>query len=191
MKTSAFVAAVAALAVRATPLVARQEIDFDLLDSVPDPIIVTVDVLTPATTITYDLAAATAAALAGPLGHKRDLEGLLSKRTACEPQLEGKGPKPEEDSPEAFVDFAEFAVLAKAAQVPAGYKQTFINLKGSNSAYAYMGYTQLDEYNPATCAAKCDAIKGCSGQLPSQTPPPPPSNPEEPQLTDYRHQPLL
>ena len=40
--------------------------------------------------------------------------------------------------------------------------QSFSNLQGSNSAYAYMGYTALKSYDAATCASKCKAISGCN-----------------------------
>ena len=140
MKTAVCLAIAAALAVQATPLVAHRDIDVDSLDSVPDP---TVDT---DTTIHYDLAV--------------ELEDS-AERTACQPQPQGKGPRPKKDTPEAFVDFAEFSVLAWTAWIPKLYLPTFQNLKASNSARAYMGYTQLDRYDPAACAAKCDAMKGC------------------------------
>lgn len=166
MKPATYLPVLGALAINATPLHARQAIDFDLIDSAPDPTVVTLDVLAPATTVHFDLPAATEEAVSLPLNEKRS---LVAKRAACDPQPEGHGPAPEEDTPEAFVDFEEFADAANGASVPSGYKQTFKNLKGSNSAYAYMGHTLLEEYDPAACAAKCDAIDGCSGtsSLPS------------------------
>lgn len=166
MKPATYLPVLGALAVNATPLQARQAIDFDLIDSAPDPTVVTLDVLAPATTVHFDLPAATEEAVSLPLNEKRS---LVTKRAACDPQPEGHGPAPEEDTPEAFVDFEEFADVANGASVPSGYKQTFKNLKGSNSAYAYMGHTLLEEYDPAVCAANCDAIDGCSGMssLPS------------------------
>lgn len=144
MKTAIYLAIAAALAVQATPLVAHRDIDVDSLDSVPDP---TVDT---DTAIHYDLAV--------------DLEDP-AERTACQPQPQGKGPRPKKDTPEAFVDFAEFSALAWTAWIPKFYLPTFQNLKASNSARAYMGYTQLDRYDPAACAAKCDAMKGCHSKL--------------------------
>jgi hypothetical protein len=166
MRAVAYIPVVAALA-QAGPLVARQSIDFDLLDSVPDPSIVTVTAGAPATVISYDLAAATASATAAPIADapsKRVNEGVeLQARSACGPQPLGQGVVPDGDTVDAFLAYKGFADAATGAAVPSGYVQTYENLKASSSAYGYMGYTALDSYDVALCASKCDAIQGCSG----------------------------
>jgi hypothetical protein len=166
MRAAAYIPVVAALA-QAGPLVARQSIDFDLLDSVPDPSIVTVTAGAPATVVSYDLAAATASATAAPIADapsKRvDAGPELEARTACEPQPSGQGVVPDGDSVDTFLAYQGFADAANGASVPSGYVQTYQNLKASSSAYGYMGYTALDSYDVALCASKCDAIEGCSG----------------------------
>lgn len=168
MRSAVYLPALAALA-SAGPLVARQDINFDALKAAPDPIIVTVTAGTPQSTVEYNLASATAQAAENPLDlGKRDVETVVAshmveKRSACDPQRLGFGPAVIPDTAEAFLAFEDFKTTAEGAPVPSGYKQTFKNLKASNSAYGYMGYTELESYNTALCASKCDAITGCSG----------------------------
>jgi hypothetical protein len=155
----------------AGPLVARQDIDFDALKAAPNPTIVTVDADTPKTTA-YNLAEATAEAVADPLNlGKRSFEASpvavpsVEKRFACEPQRAGHGPSVSPDTAEAFLAFDDFKTISEGAPTPNGYVRNFVNLQASNSAYGYMGYTELESYDTALCASKCNAITGCAGMF--------------------------
>lgn len=155
----AFLPALAAVA-SASPLVARQDIDFELVDSAPDPPTASIPIGATAQAVTYNLAKATASATASPLPvEKRN----LNARNACDPQPTGSGPVPVPDTASAFLAYASFSSLASAAPTPSGYVNTFTNLQGSSGAYGYMGLTTLATYDPALCASKCNAITGCVG----------------------------
>lgn len=175
MRSVAYLPALAALA-SAGPLVARQAIDIDALKAAEDPVIVTVTPGAPETTVSYHLPSATAQAVENPLDlstrdlETRNLEAVVAspqveKRAACDPVRPGFGPAVSPDTDEAFLAFNDFKATAEGASVPSGYKQTFVNLKASNSAYGYLGYTELESYDTALCASKCDAITGCSGKF--------------------------
>lgn len=168
MRSVAYLPALAAL-VSASPLVARQEIDIDALKAAPDPTIVTVTAGAPQTTAAYNLASATAEAVANPSDlDKRQFDALvgaplIQKRAACDPQRLGFGPAVTPDTAEAFLAFDEFKTTAEGASAPSGYEQTFVNLQASNSAYGYLTYTEIESYDTALAASKCDGIVGCSG----------------------------
>jgi hypothetical protein len=175
MRTAIYLPALAALAsaspLVASPLLARQDIDIEALKAAEDPVLVTVTAGTPETTVAYNLASATAQAVedGAELDKRTNVAVVpsplfaLEKRAACDPQRAGHGPSVSPDTPEAFLALSEFKSTAEGATVPTGYKQTFKNLKASNSAYGYMGYTELESYDTGLCASKCDAITGCSG----------------------------
>ncbi|KAI0153061.1 hypothetical protein GGR57DRAFT_492494 [Xylariaceae sp. FL1272] len=145
----------------ASPLVEpRQLLNFDLLDDTPDPVTASIPVSATAATQTYNLAAATQSAISAPLVEKRE----LNKREACDPEPVGAGPIPSTDTAAAFLAFSDLSDAAENAAVPAGYVSAFTNLQASSSAYGYLGFTNLDSYDPAACAAKCDTIgDACSG----------------------------
>ncbi|KAI5365946.1 hypothetical protein Slin14017_G035860 [Septoria linicola] len=84
------------------------------------------------------------------------------KRAAYDPQWVGKHPVPTPETDEAFLAFSSFSSVALAAPTPAGYTNTFKNLKAMNNALGYMGYTLLDEYSVPECSKKCAAINGCA-----------------------------
>ena len=168
MRSVAYLPALMALA-SAGPLVARQDIDFDALKAAPNPTIVTVDSDAPKTTA-YNLAEATAEAVNDPLNlGKRSFEAspvaapFVEKRAACDPQRAGHGPTVSPDTAEDFLAFDDFKTTAEGATTPDGFVRTFVNLKASNSAYGYLGYTELESYDTGLCASKCNAITGCAG----------------------------
>ncbi|KAF2680372.1 hypothetical protein K458DRAFT_407388 [Lentithecium fluviatile CBS 122367] len=115
-----------------------------------------------------------ASVTAQPITGKRSLE---VRGWDCSDQEPGLGPMPDEDTPEAFVAYAPFAAAANAASTPAGYVNTFKNLKSSSQTYvsrrvnfelfishhlqAYMGHDSLASYDTARCAAACTAKEGC------------------------------
>lgn len=93
----------------------------------PSPVIAT---NVPAQTIIYDSAEAQQEAAAEQSEHP----ATKVKRAACDPQWVGKGPVPDPDTDEAFLNFADFASAANSAPTPAGYVNTFKNLKAMNNA---------------------------------------------------------
>ncbi|KAG2163358.1 hypothetical protein VTO58DRAFT_110759 [Aureobasidium pullulans] len=160
----ALVAVVAAL-----PAPNPQEIDLDLIVNVPTPTIIQATG-TPDQIITYDtkaiLASATAvSSISVDITDVATSTPSIVKRAACGPEPSGYGPvttNPKDDAT-SFAANPVYANAANSAAVPSGYVQTFKNLNASSSAYGYMGFTNLKEYNPQTCATKCNAIKGCMG----------------------------
>lgn len=80
----------------------------------------------------------------------------------CNVQPVGAGPVPQPDTPEAFLALPAFSQAASGASAPVGYNQVFENLNAAYSSYPYITYSDLISYDPAACAAKCDAYKGCS-----------------------------
>lgn len=172
MRSFASLCAVFALAA-AAPAPIPQDIDFDLVDSLPNP---TYSVATGATEqiVTYDPVAVLSAAqtqitsnvASAAITETSSVADLasLAKRSACAAQPTGAlyAPTVTKDTPAAFTNNPAFASIALNATVPSGYVQRFSNLKASNNAYGYMGYTTLDSYDTNACAAKCNAINGCS-----------------------------
>lgn len=79
-----------------------------------------------AETATYDplkvIAEIFASVTAQPVSEKRSLE---VRGWDCSDQGAGLGPVPDEDIPEAFVTYAEFATAANSASTPNGYQFFF------------------------------------------------------------------
>ncbi|KAI4720392.1 hypothetical protein E4T48_03404 [Aureobasidium sp. EXF-10727] len=163
MRSFTVAAAFAAMAV-ANPL--PQEIDWaavDALAPIPTVTIPVVDVSAQASTVSYQPSAAASSIAVQVKASGVSSAGLKARAAAtCKPQPTGAGPVPSDDTPEAFLAYEDFSTIAKSASTPQGYYNTFTDLKASNNAYGYLGYTVLDEYSTQTCASKCDAIKGCA-----------------------------
>ncbi|ETS87155.1 hypothetical protein PFICI_00983 [Pestalotiopsis fici W106-1] len=166
MKSAIFALGFAALA-------RAQSLDFDVIDSAPVPETTTVPIGAGSTTVAYNSATAAASAAAeitaspivDDVKMRRDMKNRLAfdKRDGnCAVQPVGYGPVPDPDTPDAFLADTDFSTAAQSATTPSGFVQSFSNLQGSNSAYAYMGYTALKSYDAATCASKCKAISGCN-----------------------------
>lgn len=165
MKTTA--AAVIALAA----LVGAQS-DLDYFTSLPTLEEVTVDSTTPEGNVHYDVKAAVAEVIADT--HSEKVDGLISRAESSTPRFRrtqqcreediGKGPRPAVDTAAGFKEDAVFAELAEstAAAAPAGFTQTFSNLKGSSQTSHYLGYHSLDQYDAELCAAKCNKASACS-----------------------------
>ncbi|KAI1422734.1 hypothetical protein F5Y12DRAFT_717077 [Xylaria sp. FL1777] len=147
----------------ASPLQPRQLLDFALLDAAPQPTIHSVSIDEQPHTVVYDLPAATQAAVADPLPVQAVTKRGLAARTddSCTPLPLGAGPVPVPDTADAFLAYSDFTTEASSAIVPDGYYQTFGNLKGSNSAYGYSGFSTLDSYDTVECARRCDGIQSC------------------------------
>lgn len=73
------------------------------------------------------------------------------------------GPKPAEDTVEAFWSFPTFADLSTGAATPQGYELSFTNVRASVGGNGYMGLYTLKSYNTVTCAQICDRKAGCLG----------------------------
>jgi hypothetical protein len=146
--------------VAALPAPAPQEINLDLFANIPTP--TSVQVTGVPTIVTFDtkalLASATAASsISVAITNAAPATASVVKRAACAPQPTGYGPvtnNPKDDAA-SFIANAVYANAANSAAVPAGYLQTFKNLNASSQAYGYMGFSNLREYNPQTCATKC------------------------------------
>jgi len=79
----------------------------------------------------------------------------------CGVQPAGSGPVANPDTPNGFLAYPTFADIANSAPTPAGYSLSFSNKQGSISEYGYMGLYTIDSYDPAKCAAECDAHYPC------------------------------
>ncbi|KAI0136404.1 hypothetical protein BJ170DRAFT_727865 [Xylariales sp. AK1849] len=156
------------LALGLAALAQSQSLDWAAIDDTPAPTTVIVPIGARSTVVPYDSTAATASAAAQVSEHPLSQSTTAStapvvKRDGdCSVQAPGSGPVPVPDTASSFVDEPIFSAVASNAPTPSGYTQTFLNLQGSNSAYAYMGYTALDGYDTELCASKCNAINGCS-----------------------------
>ncbi|KAI0190402.1 hypothetical protein EV127DRAFT_365151 [Xylaria flabelliformis] len=149
----------------ASPLLPRQLFNFDLLAAAPQPSIHSNSIEEQPHTVSYNLPAATQAATATPLPVEAVTKRSVTARTddSCSPLEKGAGPVPVPDTAEAFLASPDFTNAANSAPVPAGYFQTFSNLKASNSAYGYSGFSTLDSYDTAECARRCNNVNSCSG----------------------------
>ncbi|KAI0975929.1 hypothetical protein F4678DRAFT_287125 [Xylaria arbuscula] len=164
MKSNTLILSSLASLAGASPVQPRQLLDFALLDSAPAPSVHSVAFDEPPSTVTYNLPAATQAAIATPLpveaANKRSLD---ARDNACSPQPLGSGLTPSPDTASEFLTSVDFSVEAQGAVTPNGYYRTFFDLKASNSAYGYSGYSTLESYDTAECARRCDNINSCLG----------------------------
>ncbi|KAK5019777.1 hypothetical protein LTR16_000280 [Cryomyces antarcticus] len=163
MRSALVFGAFAALAA-ASPV--PQEIDYDSVDAAGLPPTATIPIVgATAQVVTYDAAAAASSVAAEVTqdpasARKRDL-GKRDGSCAVQPTgILSLVPSP--DTASAFLAADVFAAAATSASTPSGYTDTFTNLKASNNAYGYMGYTTLQSYNPTLCSQKCDKINGCA-----------------------------
>ncbi|KAI7157745.1 glycoside hydrolase [Hortaea werneckii] len=162
--TALYLSLLGALSWASPLIVARQNFDFEVMDDTPQPSTASIPAGETAQTVSYNLPAATAEATEDPLPVTTGVaKRAINARAACQTQPAGSGPVPSPDTAAAFLASSDMASVAQNAPVPAGYSNTFTNLKGSSSAYGYMGFTTLRSYDTQTCANKCDSIKGCLG----------------------------
>jgi hypothetical protein len=113
--------------------------------------------------IPYSPDAVVAETFASVLADPASADKTLKRRGwDCSEQPLGAGPVPSPDTPEAFLAMEEISNAANNAPVPTGYVNKFKNLKGSNNAVAYLGYSTLDTYDTQACADSCTKKEGCS-----------------------------
>jgi hypothetical protein len=75
-----------------------------------------------------------------------------SKRQACAPEPLGAGPRPSEDTAEAFQAYMPFARAALSATTPSGYVVSYRNnLVTYNEANQFIDYDYLDTYDVNEC----------------------------------------
>lgn len=158
----------ALVAAAPAPAPAPQDIDFDLVYALPNPTYTisadaTAQVVTYATDDIFTSAlpqiTSTTDAAAGP-----DPTGVSNNKRAassCTALPTGYGPVATPDTVAGFQAIPDFATNALQAATPSGYTQVFSNLNASNNAYGYLGFTTFKTYDVASCAAKCNSIKGC------------------------------
>jgi len=150
MRSFITLASIFALAA-AAPAPVPQDIDFDLVEAVPNPSYTTVVGAT-AQIVSYNPTSVLSAAASQITATETADSGITArneKRTACAPQPSGASGAPtvSTDSPAAFTASPDFSSIAVNAPVPSGYTQQFSNQKASNNAYGYMGYTTLQTYD--------------------------------------------
>ncbi|TGO90243.1 hypothetical protein BPOR_0073g00180 [Botrytis porri] len=144
-----------------------QKIDFKSLNPVVQSV-QSVPVGITAEVVTYNPTAATSSAAAAvttktTLATKRKTGQLEARDSDCstQPATIYTGTNPADD-PESFLAYQPFADTANSAATPSGFTRSFVNLKASNNALKYMGFTQLPTYDTKVCASKCSDITGCN-----------------------------
>ncbi|TGO13333.1 hypothetical protein BTUL_0071g00100 [Botrytis tulipae] len=151
-----------------------QKIDFKSLNPVVQSV-QSVPVGITAEVVTYNPTAATssvAAAVTTSSAVKATETTLTTKREAgqinardgdcsTQPATIYTGTNPADD-PDSFLAYQPFADAANSAATPSGFTRSFVNLKASNNALKYMGFTQLPTYDTNVCASKCSDIAGCN-----------------------------
>ena len=70
---------------------------------------------------------------------------------------------PSNPAPSAFLKDSTLRSQYMSASVPANYTWRFAGFYASVSQAGYLFYTELSSYNPAQCAAICDANASCKG----------------------------
>ncbi|TKA80898.1 hypothetical protein B0A55_01662 [Friedmanniomyces simplex] len=155
------VAALLAGAAVASPV--PQGFDFnaiDALDPVATPSIPIVNAAAAQTTITFSATLAASSVSSAVLANPSDTSLKMVKRvddSACAVQPAA------DDTDENFSSNTAFSDAATDAVTPDGWTLAYSNQAGSSEGvYGYMGYSILDTYDTASCAAQCDAIVGCS-----------------------------
>ncbi|EOA84654.1 uncharacterized protein SETTUDRAFT_136615 [Exserohilum turcica Et28A] len=89
--------------------------------------------------------------------------GFINPEDPCAAQPNAYGPHVTPDTADAFQNDAALHELAISAKTPSGYTKAFTDLSASVSGSGYLGYYELTAYDPATCAAKCESTKSCTG----------------------------
>lgn len=182
MRYSFGLLALAGLAV-SSPLVKRQDIDFDAYNEIPTasavgaPIGVTA---VQATTAAYNPSAAASAAANAAATIDDSSAATTSADTATPTDslkkrdvgtsgctvlaAAGNAPSTTPDTPAAFAANPVYSSAALNAPTPNGYIAVAVNKNGSAEDPSYMTYTTkgMTSYNPSVCAGYCTALAGCS-----------------------------
>ena len=146
-----------------------QGMELGVLQALPSPSTYTVAIGVAAQTVSIDQASIIASVVSVLTENPTATTLGLQKRTpvatsVChngKSQPTGAGPVPSPDSVSAFLAYPAFSSAATSAPTPSGYALAFQNLRASNNAYNYMGFTTLSAYDSNACAIKCNHIGGC------------------------------
>ncbi|KAJ4348973.1 hypothetical protein N0V95_005021 [Ascochyta clinopodiicola] len=87
----------------------------------------------------------------------------MSKRMACDPQPLGNGPSVSPDNAATFSSSTELSRIARTADTPSGYQQSFQDQSGSLQQIGYLTYKTYQTYDVQGCADACDSEKYCLG----------------------------
>lgn len=79
----------------------------------------------------------------------------------CSLQPLGPGPLPVPDTAFEFLKHEEFESAADRAQQPDDWSLVFVDMHASVEAPDYLGYVNLDTYDPQACVDNCTQTKGC------------------------------
>lgn len=149
--------------VAAFPAASPQGLDFDVISALPpaptytmsvDAVSQSVDINTAAMVSSVYQAIATQS--------PSDVTVDKVKRNACSPLPTGVvGLVAPNSTVSDFMASEQIVDAALGALTPTNYTQVYQNMNGSTSAYYYMGYTLMNSYDVATCAAKCSGMNLC------------------------------
>jgi len=131
--------------------------------SVPVVYVTDVSASTTATAMTVSFAASQAqlAVVSDILANHGSLDRRAPLPTLCIAQPTGISHNIQPDTDSAFLADPYYTNAALRASAPNGYSTAFVNLNASSSAYGYLGYTTLSDYDVRGCSVRCDAIAGC------------------------------
>jgi hypothetical protein len=140
-----------------------QDLDWDAIDAldpVPTADIPIVDAAAAQTTITFSATQAASSVSAAVIADPTDVTPKMIKRvddSGCTVQPTA------DDTSDNFSSNSAFSTAASNAPTPSGWTLAYSNQAGSSEGvYGYQGYSVLETYDTTLCAARCDAIVGCS-----------------------------
>lgn len=88
--------------------------------------------------------------------------GFINPEDPCAIQPDGYGPVSDPDTVEAFRNNEALHEMAKSAEDPKGYANTFKDLSAAVNANSYLGYRTLKTYDVQGCADWCDEKDLCT-----------------------------
>jgi hypothetical protein len=159
----------------ASPINKRQDLPIDDYNSIPHlpDVAAPAGDVAPAEVVSYNptsVASAAAAEATNTNSLTPDVVTVVKREECTTRSYNGPQVTAPTDDPDSFLNYAPFAASATAAAqataLPTGYAVVpgFVNLKASIQDSHYLTYTTrgLDDYKPDVCAAKCDAMAGCT-----------------------------
>lgn len=148
--------------VSAFPAASPQELDFDAISALPPAPTYTMSAAARSQSIEIDTASIMSSVYqAIATRSASDMTVDKVKRDACSPLPTGVASIAANQTVNDFMANEQIIDAAISALTPDGYEQVFQNMNGSTNAYYYLGYTLLDSYDTASCAAKCSSTKLC------------------------------
>jgi hypothetical protein len=89
--------------------------------------------------------------------------GFINPEDPCAAQPNAYAPLTTPDTLDAFKQNSVYHDLAKNAETPSGWTQSFVDQSGSVSGSGYLGYKDLTSYDVSACSAYCDETSTCTG----------------------------